>query len=235
MADAAKVPAIYVMNQATRYKAFINHVKQQPQLTIELQYRNTFELLIAVILSAQCTDKRVNKATPDLFKKFPTAHDLSKATQEQVLSYIRRISYPNNKSKYLVDTAKMIVQDFGGEVPRDVTDLEKLPGVGRKTAHVVAAVAYNQLKMAVDVHVDRVSRRLGLVSERSKTPLAVEKELVKHLPEASLVKSNHFLVLHGRYICKASKPLCPTCALQSFCAYFHRQSRASQDSQTAGS
>lgn len=209
------------MTKKERYQAFIKHFTQhQPEPTTELKYENPFQLLVAVILSAQCTDKRVNMATPALFEAFPTAMHLAQGSFEAVFPYIKSISYPNNKTKHLLKMAKMVVEDFAGELPDQVEALQKLPGVGRKTAHVIAAVLHNQPKMAVDTHVFRVSKRLGLVDESAKTPLAVEKQLVQHIPEAYVSSAHHWLILHGRYVCLARKPKCETCALTSCCRYF---------------
>jgi len=209
------------MTRPQRYQALIDHFTQhQPEATTELQYDNPFQLLMAVILSAQCTDKRVNAVAPALFQAFPTPAHLANSSFEEVYPYIKSISYPNNKTKHLLKMAQMVVADFDGEIPEDVADLQKLPGVGRKTAHVVASVLYNQPKMAVDTYVFRVSKRLGLVDEAATTPLAVERQLVQHLPEAYLVQAHHWLILHGRYVCQARKPKCAACALTSFCHYF---------------
>jgi endonuclease-3 len=163
-------------------------------------------------------------ATPALFEAFPTPMHMAHSSFEEIFPYIKSISYPNNKTKHVLNMAKMVVEDFAGTIPKQVEDLQKLPGVGRKTAHVIVSVLYNQPKMAVDTHVLRVSKRLGLVHERATTPLAVEKELVRHLPEASIAKAHHWLILHGRYVCLARKPKCNTCALTSFCRYFAQTS-----------
>lgn len=204
-----------------RYQAFIAYFTQhQPEATTELKYGNPFQLLLAVILSAQCTDKRVNMATPALFEAFPTPMHMARSSFEEIFSYVKSISYPNNKAKYLFNMARMVVENFAGVIPEQVEDLQKLPGVGRKTAHVIASVLHNQPKMAVDTHVFRVSKRLGLVNASATTPLAVEKQLVRHLPEAYIAKAHHWLILHGRYICLARKPKCQACALTSFCRYF---------------
>ena len=215
------------MNKEARYCAFIAHFSQhQPEVTTELRYDMPFQLLVAVILSAQCTDKRVNMVTPALFKAFPTPMHLAQGSFEAVFPYVKSISYPNNKTKHLLNMAKMVVEDFAGEVPEQVEALQQLPGVGRKTAHVMASVLYNQPKMAVDTHVFRVSQRLGLVDESATTPLAVEKQLVQHLPEKYIAKAHHWLILHGRYVCLARKPKCGTCALTSFCHYFAQKAAA---------
>lgn len=209
------------MTKRERYTTFINYFSQhQPDPTTELLYDDPFQLLTAVILSAQCTDKRINMATPALFAAFPTPQHLAHSSFEEVFPYIKSISYPNNKTKYLLKMAQMLVEDFGGEVPEQVEDLQKLPGVGRKTANVIASVLHDQPKMAVDTHVFRVSKRLGLVDEKAKTPLAVEQQLVKNIPDEYISRAHHWLILHGRYICLARKPKCETCPLTSFCRYF---------------
>lgn len=211
------------MTTKGRYQAFIDHFTQhQPEVTTELTYDNPFQLLIAVILSAQCTDKRVNMVTPALFNAFPTPMHIAHSSFDEIFPYIKSISYPNNKTKNLLKTAKMIMEEFGGEVPEQVEDLQKLSGVGRKSAHVVASVLYNQPKMAVDTHVFRVSKRLGLVKASVRTPLAAEKQLVQYLPEAYIARAHHWLILHGRYVCLARKPKCSTCALTTFCRYFEQ-------------
>ncbi|MEM7055611.1 MAG: endonuclease III [Bacteroidota bacterium] len=208
------------MHKRTRYKAFIEHFTQQPAAKTELQYDTPFQLLIAVILSAQCTDKRINMVTPSLFKAFPTPAHLANSTFEEVLPYIKSVSYPNNKTRHLLKMAKTLVEVFGGQVPEQVKDLQKLAGVGRKSAHVVASVLYNMPTMAVDTHVMRVSKRLGLVDPKAKTPLAIEKQLVQYIPEQYIGKAHHWLILHGRYTCLARKPQCEICQLTSFCRYF---------------
>ena len=209
------------MTQKERYEAFIKHfIQHQPEATTELVYKTPFQLLIAVILSAQCTDKRVNMVTPALFEAFPTPKHMAYSSFEELYPYIKSISYPNNKTKHLLNMTKMIIEDFGETIPEQVEDLQKLPGVGRKTAHVIASVLHNQPTLAVDTHVFRVSRRLGLVNMNAKTPLAVEKQLVQHLPEAYIAKAHHWLILHGRYVCLARNPKCNACALTAFCRYF---------------
>lgn len=214
---------VHTMTQKERYQAFLEHFTQhQPEATTELVYENSFQLLVAVILSAQCTDKRVNKVTPTLFATFPTPMHMAHSSVEDIFPYIKSISYPNNKAKYLFHMANMVVADFGGEIPDQVADLQKLPGVGRKTAHVIASILYNQPRIAVDTHVLRVSKRLGLVDKNAKTPLAVEKQLVKYLPESYLAKAHHWLILHGRYVCLARNPKCNTCLLTSFCLFFEQ-------------
>ncbi len=214
------------MNKKQRYQAFISYFTQhQPEATTELIYDNPFQLLVAVMLSAQCTDKRVNMTTPALFKAFPTPKHLAKSDFETIFPYIKHVSYPNSKTKHLLGMAKMIEKDFAGAIPDRVEELQKLPGVGRKTAHVIASVLYNQPKMAVDTHVFRVSKRLGLADEKAQTPLAVEKQLVQHLPVQYITQAHHWLVLHGRYVCLARKPRCTTCPLSSFCHYFAQKSK----------
>ena len=190
-----------------------------PVAETELDYKSTYQLLVAVILSAQCTDKRVNMVTPALFEAFPTPEKLAEAEVDEVFQYIKSISYPNNKAKHLVGMAKMLVHDFNGEVPNNQEDLQKLPGVGRKTANVIASVVFGLSAMPVDTHVFRVSQRIGLVKP-SKTPLEVEKQLMKHIPSELVGKFHHWLILHGRYICVARNPKCGECGLGEVCKYF---------------
>jgi endonuclease-3 len=188
-----------------------------PVAETELHYNNPFELLIAVILSAQCTDKRVNMITPPLFRDFPTPESLAASTPEVIFEYIRSVSYPNNKAKHLVGMAQMLVKDFQSEVPDTLEQLIKLPGVGRKTANVIQSVVFNKATMAVDTHVFRVSHRIGLVPKTCTTPLATEKHLVKHIPEALIPTAHHWLILHGRYVCTARSPKCSECGLNGLC------------------
>lgn len=188
-----------------------------PVAETELHYSNPFELLIAVILSAQCTDKRVNMITPPLFRDFPTPESLAASTPEVIFEYIRSVSYPNNKAKHLVGMAQMLVKDFQSEVPDTLEQLIKLPGVGRKTANVIQSVVFNKATMAVDTHVFRVSHRIGLVPKTCTTPLATEKHLVKHIPEALIPTAHHWLILHGRYVCTARSPKCSECGLSGLC------------------
>lgn len=188
-----------------------------PVAETELHYSNPFELLIAVILSAQCTDKRVNMITPPLFRDFPTPESLAATTPEVVFEYIRSVSYPNNKAKHLVGMAKMLVSDFHSEVPDTLEQLTKLPGVGRKTANVIQSVVFNKATMAVDTHVFRVSHRIGLVPKTCTTPLSTEKHLVRHIPEALIPTAHHWLILHGRYVCTARSPKCSECGLNGLC------------------
>lgn len=208
------------MTKKERYEHFVNYFsKHQPNPETELEYNNPYELLVAVILSAQCTDKRVNMATKDLFKRFPEAESLAEADVEEVFHYISSISYPNNKAKHLVGMAKMLVNDFNNEVPSDIDDLQKMPGVGRKTANVIASVIYNKPTMAVDTHVFRVADRIGLTTN-AKNPLESEKQLVKHLSDDVIPLAHHWLILHGRYVCLARKPKCSECKITSFCKSF---------------
>ena len=210
-----------LMTRKERYEKVLGWFRQQmPVAETELEYGNPYELLVAVILSAQCTDKRVNMTTPALFRRFPDPQSLAASTPEEVYEYIRSISYPNNKAKHLVGMAQMLVNDFGGTVPDTVDALQKLPGVGRKTANVIASVVYEKPAMAVDTHVFRVSHRIGLVPKTAKTPLLVEKELVKNIPEKEIHKAHHWLILHGRYICIARKPKCEICGLRPYCHYY---------------
>lgn len=192
-----------------------------PVAETELNYRSPYEILVAVILSAQCTDKRVNTITPNFFKSFPTANELAKSDIEHIFELIKSCSYPNNKAKHLLGMANKLVTEFNGIVPSDVDELQKLPGVGRKTANVIAAVVYNKPTMAVDTHVFRVSERIGLTIN-SKTPLETEKQLVANIPEEIIPLAHHWLILHGRYVCKARKPQCEECGLATFCRYFQR-------------
>ena len=193
----------------------------------ELTYTNPFELVVAVSLSAQCTDKRVNLTTPKLFKVFPTAEAMANSTSDEVFKYIKSISYPNNKAKNLVGMAKMLVQDFKSVVPSEVNELIKLPGVGRKTANVIASVIFNKPTMAVDTHVFRVSNRIGL-TKNAKTPLQCEMQLIKHIPQEVIPKAHHWLILHGRYVCIARKPKCELCGLTSYCNFFIKQKKTTK-------
>lgn len=212
------------MLKKDRYKLFVAHFSaKQPDAETELHYNNPYQLLVAVILSAQCTDKRINQVTPSLFQRFPDAKALADVTPDIVFDYIRSVSYPNNKAKHLVGMAKMLLNDFNNEVPSDIDQLQKMPGVGRKTANVIASVIYNAPAMAVDTHVFRVSRRIGLSS--GKTPLAVEKELVKNLPQETIHVAHHWLILHGRYVCLARSPKCSICEITNICKYFHQNSK----------
>jgi len=205
-----------------RYRKFIEHFStHQPDADTELEYQDPYELIVAVILSAQCTDKRVNIITPDFYKRFPSAFELSKADVEDVFELIKSCSYPNNKSKHLIGMAKMLVSDFSGIVPSEMEELQKLPGVGRKTANVISSVIFSKPAMAVDTHVFRVSARIGLTTN-SKTPLSTELELVKNIPEKYIPRAHHWLILHGRYVCKARNPQCQLCEITHLCKYFEK-------------
>ncbi|MEA3317147.1 MAG: endonuclease III [Bacteroidota bacterium] len=208
------------MNLNERYEKIITIFKENnPVAKTELNYNNAFELLVAVILSAQCTDKRVNILTPNLFAKFPTAKAMSTASVEEIFSLIKSCSFPNNKAKHLSGMAKMLITDFNDKIPSEIKDLQKLPGVGRKTANVIASVIYNKPTMAVDTHVFRVANRLGLT--KAKTPLESEMQLVKHIPKELIPIAHHWLILHGRYVCTARKPKCNNCILSNYCKYFN--------------
>ncbi len=214
------------MTKKERFENIIDWFKvNMPIAETELNYTNPYELLVAVILSAQCTDKRVNMITQDLFQRYPTAKSLADTTPEEVFDYIRSCTYPNNKSKHLVGMAKMLVNDFNNVVPDDIKELQKLPGVGRKTANVIASVVFDKPAMAVDTHVFRVSERIGLTTN-SKTPLETEKQLVKYFPEDLLPIAHHWLILHGRYVCVARKPKCAKCGLQESCKYFQKLAKS---------
>ncbi len=209
-----------------RYQQIIAYFNEHvPVAETELQYDNPFQLLVAVVLSAQCTDKRVNLTTPAIFKQYPNAEALSKANFEKLFPLVRSISYPNNKTKHLIALAQKLVADFNGSVPLTVDELVTLPGVGRKTANVITSVIDQQPNMAVDTHVFRVSHRLGLVPSTAKTPLAVEKHLVRHIPAEQVHKAHHWLILHGRYTCLARNPKCAACALQHLCKHYQRQQK----------
>lgn len=212
------------MKREERYQKVLDYFqKTQPEAQTELHYETPFQLLVAVILSAQCTDERVNKVTPALFERYPSPQDLAQAKVEDVYELIKSISYPNNKAKHLVGMAKMLVEQYGGEVPNTMKDLVKLPGVGRKTANVILSVIYDQPAMAVDTHVFRVSKRIGLVDENAKTPLEVEQELVKHIPQSLIARAHHWLILHGRYVCLARKPKCNECGIRDYCLYYEQK------------
>jgi endonuclease-3 len=210
------------MLKKERYQHFVDYFsKNQPNPVTELHYDNPFQLLIAVILSAQCTDKRINQVTPALFERFPTPGLLAQSTPEEVFQYIRSVSYPNNKAKHLVGMAKILVDVFKGEVPSGIDDLQKMPGVGRKTANVIASVVFDAPAIAVDTHVFRVSNRIGLTTN-ARTPLATEKQLMVYLPKDILGVAHHWLILHGRYICLARSPKCETCPISWFCKYYEK-------------
>lgn len=214
------VRVIRAMLKKERFRRFIEYFTEHyPEPKTELNFANPFELLTAVILSAQCTDKRINQITPALFARFAEPESLAAASVDEVFTYIRSVSYPNNKAKHLVGMAKAIMERFGGELPTTLNDLQSLPGVGRKTAHVILSVIYNEPTMAVDTHVFRVSHRLGLAPLTATTPLSVEKSLMAHIPKVYVPKAHHWLILHGRYICLARTPKCSICPLLDFCKY----------------
>jgi len=213
------------MTQKERYRFVIDYFLQHaPDAETELIYDNPFQLLVAVILSAQCTDKRVNLTTPFIFEKYPDAQALSNATFEDLFPLIKSISYPNNKTKHLIGMAKMLVEKFDGNVPLKVDELVQLPGVGRKTANVITSVIDNQPNMAVDTHVYRVSARLGL-TRKAKTPLAAEKQLVTNIPQEYIHRAHHWLILHGRYICTARNPACSKCPLSGICEFVNKKNK----------
>ena len=194
-----------------------------PDPRTELHYDTPFHLLLAVILSAQCTDKRVNIVTPPLFEAFPDPQSLAAADEQTVYGYIKSVTFPNNKTRHLIRAARLLVEEFGGEMPSEIDNLMRLPGVGRKTANVMLSVVWNKGAMAVDTHVFRVSNRIGL-TRNSRTPLATEKTLVKYIPEELLPKAHHWLILHGRYVCKARRPDCPDCIIRDLCASYNKKS-----------
>ncbi len=207
------------MTRKQRYQAIIERFRQiMPVAETELHYRTPFQLLVAVILSAQCTDKRVNMVTPALFAAYPDAASMAAADEAEIFEYIRSVSYPNNKARNLLGMARRLNEHFGGKVPSDMDDLLSLPGVGRKTANVILSVVFGKAAMAVDTHVFRVSERMGLTTG-SRTPLETERTLVKYIPEADIPTAHHWLILHGRYVCKARKPLCDQCELSDLCRY----------------
>lgn len=193
-----------------------------PVAETELKYENPFQLLVAVVLSAQCTDKRINMVTPALFRDFPTPAHLAASNFEELFPYIKSVSFPSNKTKHLLGLGKMLMEKFGGEIPQTVDELTQIPGVGRKTANVITSVIWNQPNMAVDTHVFRVSRRLGLVPLTANTPLEVEKQLIKHIPKKHVHIAHHWLILHGRYTCLARRPKCEECPLTHLCKYFEK-------------
>lgn len=206
------------MRKEEHYRRVLEHFrKAMPEVNTELEFGSVFQLLVAVILSAQCTDKRVNQVTPELFRHYPDAKTMSQAEVDDVLEYVSSVSYPNSKAKHLVEMARMLMERYDGEVPSDMDQLLLLPGVGRKTANVIQAVAFGQATMAVDTHVYRVSHRLGLVSKKDDTPFKVEKELIKHIPEEDIPRAHHWLLLHGRYVCTSRMPKCQKCELESIC------------------
>jgi endonuclease-3 len=212
------------MTRKQRYEFVIDYFeKNVPEAETELIYDSPYQLLVAVILSAQCTDKRVNLTTPAIFEKYPDVKSLSQTHFDDLFPYIKSISYPNNKTKHLIGMAKMVTEKFDGKIPMTVDELIQLPGVGRKTANVITSVVDQQPNMAVDTHVFRVSKRIGLVAQTASTPLAVEKELIKNIPVALIHKAHHWLILHGRYTCIARNPKCRECGLQQACVYFQKE------------
>ena len=213
------------MTQKERYKFILQWFEENmPNVDTELNYNSEFELLVAVILSAQCTDKRVNIVTPELFKQFPTAEFMAVSTNDEVYEYIKSISYPNSKAKNLVNMSKMLINEFDGKIPQTMDELITLPGVGRKTANVMLIVAFDTPAMPVDTHVFRVANRLGLTND-SKTPEQTEKVLVKNIPSVLLSKAHHWFILHGRYVCKSQKPQCLDCGLSTWCKYYNAKTK----------
>lgn len=206
------------MTKKELYTRVLSYFRElHPEVTTELEFGSVFQLLVAVVLSAQCTDKRVNQVTPELFAHYPDAQAMAEADESEIYEYVKSVSYPNAKARHLVELARMLVGEYGGEVPNDFDALLRLPGVGRKTANVMQAVAFGQSAMPVDTHVYRVSHRLGLVPSTADTPLKVEKMLVKHIPAEDLARAHHWLLLHGRYVCTSRKPHCDKCELSNIC------------------
>lgn len=206
------------MTKKELYTRVLSYFRElHPEVTTELEFGSVFQLLVAVVLSAQCTDKRVNQVTPELFAHYPDAQAMAEADESEIYEYVKSVSYPNAKARHLVELARMLVSEYGGEVPNDFDALLRLPGVGRKTANVMQAVAFGQSAMPVDTHVYRVSHRLGLVPSTADTPLKVEKMLVKHIPAEDLARAHHWLLLHGRYVCTSRKPHCDKCELSNIC------------------
>ena len=211
------------MRKEERYRFVLDYFRREmPDVSTELHYHSVFQLLVAVVLSAQCTDKRVNEVTPALFSRFPDARSMAAVDAEDVLEYVKSVSYPNSKARHLVELSRLLMEKYGGEVPHDMDALLELPGVGRKTANVMQAVAFGRAAMAVDTHVYRVSHRLGLVPPSANTPLKVEQQLVKHIPEQDIPLAHHWLLLHGRYVCTSRRPHCSQCALTDACAFAAR-------------
>lgn len=213
------------MTVKERYRRVLQwFAAEMPSPQTELSYDTPFHLLVAVILSAQCTDKRVNIVTPPLFEAYPTPESMVRATEEELFPYIKSVSYPNNKTRSLLGAARTLVEEFGGEVPDNIDDLLKIPGVGRKTANVMLAVVWNKAAMAVDTHVFRVSERIGLTTG-SRNPLDTEKALVANIPEADIPRAHHWLILHGRYVCKARRPDCLNCGLTEVCRFYQKENK----------
>ena len=214
------------MTKKERYLHVLNYFQQQmPIAETELTYESPFQLLVAVILSAQCTDKRVNETTPSIFKKFPSPETMALAQFDDLFPLVKSISYPNNKTKHLIGMSQLLLKNFNGEVPMTIDALITLPGVGRKTANVITSVIDQQPNMAVDTHVYRVSRRIGLVPMTARTPLAVEKDLIKNIPTHQVHTAHHWLILHGRYTCLARSPKCASCGITEFCKYFEKETK----------
>ena len=206
------------MTKKERYQRILDYFREhQPVVTTELEFGSAFQLLCATLLSAQCTDKRINQVTPALFARYPDARAMAQAEPEDVFEYVRSVSYPNSKAKHLVEMSRMLVSDFSGEVPSDMDELVRLPGVGRKTANVMQAVWFGRAAMAVDTHVFRVSHRLGLVPQRANTPFKVEQELMRNIPADDVPNAHHWLLLHGRYVCTSRKPHCEKCPFDAIC------------------
>ena len=207
------------MKKKERYDLILGHFREKmPLVTTELDFGSTFQLLVAVVLSAQCTDKRINQVTPDLFAHYPDAQSMAKTEEEDIFEWIRSVSYPNAKAKHLVEMARVLMEKFNGEVPSTLDELLTLPGVGRKTANVIQSVAFGKATLAVDTHVFRVAHRLGLVSKSDNTPYKVEMALTKYIPEEDIPNAHHWLLLHGRYVCTARKPHCEKCEINKYCA-----------------
>lgn len=203
-----------------RFRIVLHRLEEAyPEARTELQYSNPYELLVAVMLSAQCTDKRVNQVTPEFFRRFPDVESLAAASEEEIFTYIRSISYPNSKARHLRKAARMLLEHFNGHIPDNADQLQKLPGVGRKTANVITSVLWQQPRLAVDTHVFRVSARLGL-TRGARNPLQAEKQLVRHIPPEKIHKAHHWLILHGRYVCQARRPRCQACPLTDVCSYY---------------
>lgn len=213
------------MNKSDRYNHILDYFRQQPRPTTELEFQTTYQLLVAVVLSAQCTDKRVNMVTPSLFHDYPTVEDMANADEAEIFEYIKSISYPNAKAHHLIEAARIIVNEYNGEIPSDMDLLLRLPGVGRKTANVIQAVAFGKAAMAVDTHIYRVSHRLGLVRKTDNNPYKVELELKKNIPEEDIPDAHHWLLLHGRYICTSLKPKCDKCPFYEICPKLFENSK----------
>lgn len=218
------------MTRKQRYEWMLDYFREKmPEVQTELEFGNEFQLLVAVILSAQCTDKRINQVTPELFRRFPDAKSMAEVEADEVLEYIKSVSYPNAKADHLVKMARMVTERYGGEIPNDMDQLLTLPGVGRKTANVIQSVAFGKATLAVDTHVYRVSHRLGLVSDKDNTPYKVEMMLTKYIPEEDIPRAHHWLLLHGRYICTARKPHCERCDLSGVCPTGQKASASPAD------